>query len=132
MRCTPAARSCVRYPNWLDSPLFFRPLPVEAQEFALIPGVRSVDIASSYPESPCPRRLSWHRSLVPVAGTKVGFTVSRENHTLSMSSSGGGLFGRPVTRKSSGRFLFTALFASLVSCPALHPQRSRVLFLATS
>jgi hypothetical protein len=46
------------------------------------------------------------RKFVPVGSTNVGFTPPRENHTLSVSSSGGGLFGRPATRKSSGRFLF--------------------------
>jgi hypothetical protein len=38
--------------------------------------------------------------------TNVEFTIFSERDTLSVSSSGGGLFGRPTTRKSPGRFLF--------------------------
>ena len=43
--------------------------------------------------------------VVPGASTKVEFTYSRENIILGLSSSGGGLFGRPMTRKSLGRFV---------------------------
>jgi len=43
---------------------------------------------------------------VPSAGTKGGFTVIAQGRSLDVSSSGGGLFGRPATRKSPGRFLF--------------------------
>jgi hypothetical protein len=36
----------------------------------------------------------------------VGFTARLVKRNLCLSSSGGGLFGRPVTRKGLGRFLF--------------------------
>jgi hypothetical protein len=39
---------------------------------------------------------------VPASGTIVEFTSQRGGHTLGLSSSGGGLFGRPTTRKSCG------------------------------
>jgi len=54
--------------------------------------------------------LELHGYLVPVSGTNVGFTSGGVNVTLSLSSSGGGLFGRPMTRKSLGRFLFGEMF----------------------
>jgi len=75
---------------------------------------------------------------VPSTGTKVEFTASRKNLILSVSSSGGGLFGRPVTRKSSGRFLFGGQFLDGRFPPAKDISPSRVsvctlrLFSATS
>ncbi len=42
---------------------------------------------------------------VPTGGTSVGFTSEETEHTLWSSSSGGGLFGRSVTRKSYGALL---------------------------
>jgi len=42
---------------------------------------------------------------VPASGTAVGFTSKGGKHTLGLSSSGGGLFGRPMTRKSYGALL---------------------------
>jgi hypothetical protein len=39
-------------------------------------------------------------------GTKVEFTFAGQKGKLHVSSSGGGLFGRPTTLKSPGRFLF--------------------------
>jgi hypothetical protein len=58
-------------------------------------------------------RFASDSQVVPSTGTKVGFTATRKNLILSVSSSGGGLFGRPVTRKSSGRFLFGVPFVPL-------------------
>jgi hypothetical protein len=43
-------------------------------------------------------------------GTNVGFTAKRRKSTLCLSSSGGGLFGRPVTREGLGRFLILGAF----------------------
>ena len=57
--------------------------------------------------------------VVPGASTKVEFTYSRENIILGLSSSGGGLFGRPWTRKSQGALLIfgphppTSLFSGI-------------------
>src|SRR5271166_3037240 len=42
---------------------------------------------------------------VPANGTNVGFTLLGEERTLCLSSSGGGLFGRLMTRKSHGTLL---------------------------
>jgi hypothetical protein len=51
---------------------------------------------------------------VPAAGTNVGFTPKEEERSLCLSSSGGGLFGRPTTRKSYGALLnFGELFSPL-------------------
>jgi hypothetical protein len=47
-----------------------------------------------------------HSRFVPSVGTIVGFTASERPTILPVSSSGGGLFGRPATRKSSGRSYF--------------------------
>jgi hypothetical protein len=42
---------------------------------------------------------------VPAVGTIVEFTSRAAKRTLGSSSSGGGLFGRPMTRKSHGTLL---------------------------
>ena len=42
---------------------------------------------------------------VPAVGTIVEFTSRAAKHSLGSSSSGGGLFGRPVTRKRHGTLL---------------------------
>ena len=42
---------------------------------------------------------------VPAISTNVEFTSKREDLSLSLSSSGGGLFGRPTTRKGCGALL---------------------------
>jgi hypothetical protein len=47
---------------------------------------------------------------VPWSGTIVEFTAPLTKSILCMSSSGGGLFGRPATRKSLGRFLIFGRF----------------------
>jgi len=46
-----------------------------------------------------------HSHFVPAAGTNVEFTSQGPERSLAMSSSGGGLFGRPMTRKSHGALL---------------------------
>jgi hypothetical protein len=43
---------------------------------------------------------------VPPGSTFVLFTPRQKRTIVALSSSGGGLFGRPATRESSGRFLF--------------------------
>jgi hypothetical protein len=45
------------------------------------------------------------RHAEPWAGTNVQCTGPRERRIFGLSSSGGGLFGRPVTLRSLGRFL---------------------------
>jgi hypothetical protein len=50
-------------------------------------------------------------------GTKVEFTLRRMGRIFSVSRPGGGLFGRPKTRKSSGRFLFVGIFAEALNYP---------------
>jgi hypothetical protein len=45
------------------------------------------------------------RHAAPWAGTNVQCTGPRERRIFGLSSSGGGLFGRPVTLRSLGRFL---------------------------
>jgi hypothetical protein len=45
------------------------------------------------------------RHAAPWAGTKVQWSGLRERRIFGLSSSGGGLFGRPVTLRSLGRFL---------------------------
>jgi hypothetical protein len=68
-----------------------------------------------------------HSHFVPAAGTNVEFTSQGPERTLASSSSGGGLFGRPMTRKGHGALLNLGLaFSSsrrvpgapfLVGCP---------------
>ncbi len=48
-------------------------------------------------------------------GTNVGFTAETDESSLCSSSSGGGLFGRPMTREGQGALLnFWALSLSWV------------------
>jgi hypothetical protein len=47
---------------------------------------------------------------VEACSTNVGFTRKAANRIVSLSSSGGGLFGRPVILTDPGRFLFVAEF----------------------
>jgi hypothetical protein len=49
---------------------------------------------------------------VPATGTNVGFTSKRRKNILSLSSSGGGLFGRLTTRKSCEALLIFGEFFS--------------------
>jgi hypothetical protein len=53
--------------------------------------------------------------LVPGDGTRVQFTALWQGSVLQMSSSGGGLFGRPAIRKDRGRFL---IFGRKIPRPA--------------
>ena len=46
-----------------------------------------------------------HGHLVPCGGTIVACTTPRRNRILCLSSSGGGLFGRPTTQRESGALL---------------------------
>jgi hypothetical protein len=46
-----------------------------------------------------------HSHFVPAGGTIVEFTSQASKPILASSSSGGGLFGRPMTRKSHGALL---------------------------
>jgi hypothetical protein len=48
-------------------------------------------------------------------GTKVGFTFNRKQANLPVSSSGGGLFGRPVTYKSGALLIFGDFLAAFES-----------------
>ncbi len=50
-----------------------------------------------------------HSHFVPAAGTNVEFTSQGPESSLAMSSSGGGLFGRPMTRKSHGALLILGI-----------------------
>jgi hypothetical protein len=53
-------------------------------------------------------------------GTKVECTLLRLGRIFSVSRPGGGLFGRPTTRESLGRFLFVGVFSAV-----LIPRRER-------
>jgi hypothetical protein len=46
-----------------------------------------------------------HGHFVPEGGTNVGFTAETDESSLCSSSSGGGLFGRPMTREGQGALL---------------------------
>jgi hypothetical protein len=81
-----------------------------------------------------------HGRLVPAIGTNVEFTSKRGEHNLRLSSSGGGLFGRLMTRKSCGTLLnFGGAFVransaailkySLGVAPTFAPKRTRALHL---
>jgi hypothetical protein len=52
------------------------------------------------------RRLRHGRVVLPGMARKCHLHDPGKLLTFSSSSSGGGLFGRPVTRKGPGRFLF--------------------------
>ena len=56
------------------------------------------------------RKFLWHGQFVPEDGTNVRFTAFREGSILQVSSSGGGLFGRPLIREDLGRFLILGQF----------------------
>src|SRR5262249_46958147 len=66
-------------------------------------------------------RMIWMAISCRWAGTKVEFTYWRQGNTLLLSSSGGGLFGRPTTRKSPGRFSFLDRFWLLSRISARDP-----------
>jgi len=50
-------------------------------------------------------------------GTNVGFTAETDECSLCSSSSGGGLFGRPVIREDLGRFLIFGRILQPLICP---------------
>jgi hypothetical protein len=57
-------------------------------------------------------------------GTKVEFTLRRMGRIFSVSRPGGGLFGRPITRESLGRFLFVGFFFAIsIRAPTFCPCR---------
>jgi hypothetical protein len=69
---------------------------------------------------------------VPWAGTNVQCTWPRERRMFGLSSSVGGLFGRPVTLRSLGRFLFLgsslgSRFASLGLARSRDPSPRRAI-----
>ncbi len=113
-RCTLATSFCagVKRHNWREQYSLQRKAPAPSATTPLTQHPDRGDdvLQMMLSSSKVPRRLASLPRRIAVScqqvGTMVGFTLGPQKSTLCLSSSGGGLFGRPMTRKGRGRFLF--------------------------